>query len=413
MMADAADTPVSSGATGTPTRGGTLAIATQSSPSTLDPAVGWEFNEILVVHAIYQGLFRYAARSGAAGTQLEPCLAEALPTTANKGITDGGRTITVRLREGVRFQPPVDREVTAEDFVYSIERMLDPRTSTEPPGAAFYTGIKGVAAFRQRQAPHIDGLRALDARTLRFQLGAPDLSFLNALALDFCDVVPREWVERWGLDFSAHPLGTGPFVFQSWRRAYEIVLKRNPTYWEDARPYLDGVRFVFAYSPATALEQLKAGTIDILGDGIPPDQLAAVRADPALRGQMRSMPQIAGYYLFLNVQMPPFDQQKVRQAISWAIDRDKLVRILAGGATPLYQAYPPGLPGHQPGKVYYGSVNRNEKEPLSEYFERALSGLKTKGNLIFIPAINPDEPASEAITLWHKIQDRRFGCQLA
>jgi len=61
------------------------------------------------------------------------------------------------------------------------------------------------------------------------------------------------------------------------------------------------------------------------------------------------------------------------------------------------------------GKVYYGSVGRNEKEPLSEYFERVLSGLKTKGNLIFTPAINPDEPASEAITLWHKIQDRCFG----
>ena len=109
---------------GTPKKGGTITLTYQSEPSSLDPAVAWNVIDWNVEHAIFQSFFRYAAKPGAAGAQLEPCLATQVPTVANGGISADGKTITIHLRSGVKFQPPVNRVVTAADFKYSFERML-------------------------------------------------------------------------------------------------------------------------------------------------------------------------------------------------------------------------------------------------------------------------------------------------
>ena len=89
------------------------------------------------------------------------------------------------------------------------------------------------------KADEITGFKAVDDYTVEITLKSPDLSFLNAVTMDFCDVVPKEWVEKWGKQFNRNPLGTGPFVFQKWTPGREIVLTRNPQYWEEGKPYLD------------------------------------------------------------------------------------------------------------------------------------------------------------------------------
>ena len=346
-----------------PKQGGTLTLSFLTEPSSLDPAVAWNVIDWQIEHDIYQGLLQYAAEPGAAGTELVPCLATEVPSTENGGISADGTVYTFKLREGVKFQPPVSREVTAADFKYSFERMMsEPRA----PATSFYMGVVGAKEFMDGKADEIAGFKAVDDSTVEITLASPDLSFLNALTMEFCDVVPREWVEKWGKEFNRHPLGTGPFVFQKWTPGREIVLTRNPDYWEEGKPYLDTIDYQLSFNPPTALLKLERGEVDVLGDGIPVADIPRVQADPQWKEQVFSQPLVAISYMFMNVEMKPFDDVKVRQALSWAIDRDKLVKLQAGQAMSLWQFYPKGMPGHEEGKVFYGYDPAKAKQLLSD-----------------------------------------------
>ncbi len=282
----------------TPKQGGTLTLSYLTEPSSLDPAVAWNVIDWQIEHDIYQGFLQYAHESGAAGTELIPCLATEVPSTDNGGISADGKTYTFHLREGVKFQPPVSREVTAADFKYSFERMMkEPRA----PATSFYMGVVGADEFMKDKADEITGFKAVDDYTVEITLKSPDLSFLNAVTMDFCDVVPKEWVEKWGKQFNRNPLGTGPFVFQKWTPGREIVLTRNPDYWEDGRPYLDGVNYQLSFNPPTALLKLERGEVDVLGDGIPVADLPRVQADPKWKAQIFTQPLVAISYMFMNV----------------------------------------------------------------------------------------------------------------
>lgn len=346
-----------------PKQGGTLTLAYLTEPSSLDPAVAWNVIDWQIEHDIYQGLLQYAHAAGAAGAKLVPCLATEVPSIENGGISPDGKVYTFHLREGVKFQPPVNREVTAQDFKYSFERMLsEPRC----PATYFYEGIVGASKFIKGKSDEVEGYKVVDDSTIEITLTSPDLSFLNAITMEFCDVVPKEWVEKWGRQFNRHPLGTGPFVFQSWTPGREIVLTRNPDYWEEGKPYLDTVDYQLSFNPPTALLKLERGEVDVLGDGVPVADIPRVKADPKLSGLVHTQPLVAISYMFMNVEMEPFDDVKVRQALSWAIDRDKLVKLQAGQALSLWQFYPEGMPGHVEGKVYYGYDPAKAKQLLAE-----------------------------------------------
>jgi oligopeptide transport system substrate-binding protein len=348
---------------GQPRQGGTLTLSYFAEPSSLDPAVGWSVIERQIAHDIYQGLLQYAREEGAAGTRLIPCLATEVPSAENGGISADGTVFTFRLRQGVKFQPPLNRELTAADFKFSFERMM-----REPlaPATSFYKGVVGAGAFMRGAADEISGYKVVDDYTVEITLKRPDVSFLHAITMGFCDVVPREWVEQWDGQFDRHPLGTGPFVLQRWTPGQEIVLTRNPSYWEEGRPHLDGINYQLSLDPSTAALKLERGEVDVLGDGVPVADIPRVKADPELGKLVHSQPLVATSSLFMNVEMKPFDDVRVRRALSWAIDRDRLVELQAGEAKSLWQFYPHGLPGHEEGKIYYGYDRAKARRLLSK-----------------------------------------------
>jgi ABC-type transport system substrate-binding protein len=344
-------------ATVAPRKGGTLVVAYQSEPGTLDPAIAWNNIEWLIEHAVFEGLYRYSSEAGKQ-TELVPCLAAAMPVVSN-----GGKTYTIRLRKDVKFQAPVGRVVTADDFKYSFERMMRLPLA---PATYFYTDVVGAAEYGAKKADHIAGFKALDDATIQIDLTRPKSSFLNILTMEFCDVVAREWVEKWGdKQIGRHPLGTGPFMFERWTPGQEVLLKANPTYWDRGRVYLDGIQFALSYAPETAFLKLQRGDVDILGDNVPSADIPRMSADPTWSGNMLTMPLIAVQNLFLNVELKPFDNLQVRQALSWAIDRDKLVKLQSGSARSLWQVYPEGMPGHIQDKVYYGHDPAKAKQLLA------------------------------------------------
>ncbi len=351
-----------SGSTGTaggsPKMGGTLVFAWDSEPQTIDPAIGWNLLDVQVIRAVFEGLFNYVPKPGEAGTELIPNIAAAMPT-----VTNGGTTYTIPIKSGVKFQAPVGREVTADDFKYSFERMMKLPTA---PGTYFYTNIVGAVAYQQGKSAHVSGYKVLDPHTIQVDLIKPDLAFTKSL-MEFCDVVPKEWVEKLGNKaFGHHPLGTGPFMFDHWTQGQEIVLKRNPDYHDAAQVHLDGIKFQLSDNAQTAFLQLQRGEVDVLGNNVPPGDVVMAMNNPAQKKYVYTEPVIGTIYMFLNGQFPPLDNVKVRQAISWAIDREKLVKLVGGQAEALYQVYPPGMPGYQADKKWYGYDLTKAKQLLSE-----------------------------------------------
>ena len=375
--------------TDTPKSGGTLTLSYLTEPSTLDPAIAYNVIDWNVEHDVFQSFFRYQPKPGDAGTVLEPCLATQVPSVANGGLSADGRTITIHLRPGVKFQPPVNRLVTAADFKYTFERMM---SSPLSPGTGFYTNVVGAQAFMDKKAKTITGFKVLDPSTIQISLNQPDLSFLNALTMEFTDVLPKEWVAKWGKQVNRHPLGTGPFMFDHWTPGQEIVLKKNPNYWESGKPYLDQIDYKLSYEPTTALLKLESGQVDALGDGVPPADLLRVKTSPQWKPYVFQQQLIAISYVLMNVNMKPFDNLQVRQAVSWAINRDKVVKLLGGQAAALWQLYPPGLPGYQPGKKYYGYDPAKAKALLAQ--AGYPNGFKTT---YYTDNVDPDPKIAQSI----------------
>jgi ABC-type transport system substrate-binding protein len=350
-------------ATGGPVIGGTLNVAYQGEPTGLDPAIAYENESWDILRLTYQGLLTYASDPGVAGTEFAPCLATEVPSKENGGISADGTVFTFHLRQGVMFPAPVNREVTAEDFKWSFERMLkEPRC----PVPYFYTGVVGAQDFVDGKAKEVTGYEAVDKYTVRITLGAPDVTFLSVMTMTFTSVVPKEWVEQVGKQIGRKPLGTGPFIIESWTAGQNIVAKKNPTYWDTGKPYLDGIKFDFTASTSTALLRLERGDVDVLGDGIASADYQRVKNDATWGKYVIDAPQISSYFVSMNVLEKPYDNVKVRQAVNYAVDTAKIQKLMAGTVTALNQVYPNGMPGYQPSKVFYTYDPAKARQLLSE-----------------------------------------------
>ena len=350
--------------TTTPQRGGTLVVAFQNEPQTLDPAIDFEGNGWAIEHAIFGNLLNYSTGPGAAGTTIIPDMATVVPTVANGGITNGGKTYIFHIRPGIKFAPPVSREVTAADFVYSFQRMMSLPTA---PAKGYYTGIVGLQAFLNGKAKTIAGYRATGKYTLEVDLQKPIATFLNIMEMPFSAPVAKEWVAKWGKQVGRHPLGTGPYVAAHWTASQDLLLTRNTNYTGTTAGYLDAIDFQFSITPTTAVLKVQSGDADLLGNYIPPASYPSLTVNPTWKSQVVAEPAIALDYLFFNETVKPFENVAVRQALSWAIDRAKIVKLLSGTGLPLNQIYPAGLPGHVDGAAgnFYGYNPAKAKQMLA------------------------------------------------
>ena len=261
-----------------------MTLSYLTEPSSLDPAVAWNVIDWQIEHDIYQGFLQYAHESGQAGTELIPCLATEVPNTENGGISADGKTYTFHLRKGVMFQPPVSREVTAADFKYSFERMMrEPRA----PATSFYMGVVGADQYMKGKADEISGFKAVDDSTVEITLKSRT-SRSSTRSPWTLRCRPQEWVEKWGKQFNRNPLGTGPFVFQKWTPGREIVLTRNPQYWEEGRPYLDESTTSSPSRPRRRCSSSSAAKLTCSAMACRPPTWRASRRTPA--GTSRSSP---------------------------------------------------------------------------------------------------------------------------
>jgi len=186
--------------------GSTLTITFHDDFSHLDSARCYDTECYAAMRALYDRLVDYGTHSGS-GDTLIPDAATALPA-----VTNGGRTYTFKLRQDVRFWN--GRPVTSADWVYSFERIINPKTKSG--GQSFWLNIQGADAYAKGKAAHVAGIRAVGTYGLAITLAQPDASFMNVLAMPFGSVVDRATIEKYGSSYDAkHPMGTGPFQFVS------------------------------------------------------------------------------------------------------------------------------------------------------------------------------------------------------
>jgi ABC-type transport system substrate-binding protein len=360
--------------------GGRMVLTYKDDISTLDPAIGYDWQNPSMMQAIFDGLMDYRP-----GTfELVPDLAESFT------VSDAGRTYTFKLRHGVKFHN--GREMTAEDVRYSFERILNP--ATQSPAQGYFNVIAGSDEFAAKGG-HISGIATPDPYTVSITLKQPKATFLNVLAMHFGSVVPKEEVDKYGADFGHHPVGTGAFKLVEWTPGQRLLLQRNKDYFKPDLPHLDEVEIQVGQDPSVSLLRLKKGEVDLTGDGIPPAQFQSVMADPSLKNQVIAGKQLQTSYLALNTQIPPLDDVRVRRAINMAINKDRIVRIINNRAVPASQPLPPRMPGYDPGYKGYGYDPDGAKKLLAEAghpngFTTTLYSINTDPNPRIAQAIQQD-----------------------
>ncbi len=335
-----------------PKQGGAATITFNNDLTTLDPQVGYDWQNWSVIKSIFDGLMDYKPGT----TDLEPDLAESYT------VSDDGLTYTFKLRDGVKFHN--GRLMTSADVKYSFERAVNP--ATQSPGGGYFGMIGGYDDVAGGKVETLNGIETPDEKTVVFKLSRPDATFLHLMAINFGYIVPKEEVEKAGADWGKKPVGTGAFKFVEWVPGQNIKLERNKDYFRAGVPYLDNITFEFGQDPTVAVLRLKKGEIDIVGDGIPPAQFTEIMGDPANKDLIAEGNQLHTGYVTMNVTQPPFDNLKVRQAVNMAINKDRVVRLINNRAAPASQALPPAMPGYNPDNKGYAYDPDGAKKLLAE-----------------------------------------------
>lgn len=333
-------------------QGGSMIVTYKDDVSTLDPAIGYDWQNWSMIKSLFDGLMDYEPGT----TDLTTDLAESYT------ISEDGKTFTFKLRDGVTFHN--GRKLTAEDVKYSLDRVVNPKTQS--PGAGFFGSIQGYDAVAAGEAESLEGVTVVDPLTVKIELSRPDATFLHVMALNFSFVVPKEEVEKWGADFGKHPVGSGAFSLEEWTLGQRLVFKRYEDYWRAGTPKLDQITFEVGQEPVVALLRMQRGEADIPGDGIPPAKFLEVMKDPQSKDLIIEGGQLQTGYVSMNVKMPPFDKLDVRKAVNMAINKERIVRIINGRAVVANQPLPPSMPGYDKDYKGYSFDPEAAKKLLAE-----------------------------------------------
>jgi peptide/nickel transport system substrate-binding protein len=316
------------------------------SPDYLDPQLYYTVEAYQWMNYVWTGLVGYTHKAGPAGAQLQPYLAESMPT-----ISSDGKDYKFTLRKNLKYSN--GKALKASDFKYSIERAF----KMDSPGVGFFgeiSGVSGANGFATTKKGHISGIITNDAkRTIEIKLDAPRGDFLYILALEFAHVVPTGTPAS---DQSTHPIpATGPYMLKSYtpNRSFELV--RNPNFNGQIPTIPTGApdRLVakIVADPVASYQQVVSGKADFDFNQVPNDRLP--EATGKYKDQLRIFTNANTYYFAINNKLPPFNNIDARRAVQYAIDRQAIVSGIYGGlARPTQNFLPPGYPQYKKINAY-------------------------------------------------------------
>jgi len=368
-------------------QGGDLTVLYAADVDKIDPGATYYQYGFLVAYATQRPLYSFKPDDA---INPEPDLAEGPPE-----ISEDGKTVTVKIRPGVKFSPPVDREVTSADVKYAIERGFTPEVAG-PYVGAYMGDLEGLKAFQDGDAEDISGIETPDDQTIVFNLARPrGAIFAGALAMPASAPVPREYAQKFDRQkpsaYGNNAVFTGPYMIENdesgeltgYTPGTEIRLVRNPN-WDastDYKPaYLDSITIKQGNEPDVASRQILEGEAMVSGDF----QLPATILSSVSRGDQKDQlvltPPTGRYrYVAVRTDRPPFDNPDVRRALNAAFDKNAIRQAFGGPITGDIPTHwiPPGQPGFEeaggdegPG-VDFMANETGDLELAKEYMRKA------------------------------------------
>ena len=298
-------------------------------------------------------------------------------------------TYTFILRDDVFFHDNEafingkGRKMVASDIVYSFERIIDEKTASS-----------GAWIFNDR-VDSVQPFVAINDSTFELHLLRPFNPMLGILSMQYCSIVPKEVVEKWGKDFRSHPCGTGPFVFQDWEEAVAVTYRKNENYWErdsdgNRLPYIDGIKFSQVDSKATEFLLFMQGDIDFMNsiDAVFKDQILSKKGE--LKEEFKSQFRLQKH-AYLNVEYLGILQdetkntskillnKKIRQAINYGFDRKKMITYIRNniGIPANAGMIPISLKGYDSNLVKGYSYQPEKAKQLIDEVKRELGSIPT------------------------------------
>lgn len=375
-------------ATGSPTNGGTLRIIGNADVDHLDTAAAYYTTSYSLERTFTRQLFSYPASTDKTkAVQPVPDVATEMPTTANGGLSSDGKTYTIHIRDGVKWNTSPARQVTAADFVLGFKRLCNPtQNSVGAPGyyedtiagmKAYCDGFakvpQDVNSFKTYMTTNdISGIQAVNDTTLKFTLMAPAGDFTNILALPFSSAAPVEYLNYMPDDanFRQHTLSDGPYAITKYVPSQSYVLDRNPAWQQSSDPlrhqYPNEIQITMGADENGVQQQIAAGTQDLSWDTtVPTADVPALKSSSDAR--LGIYPNFdTNPFLVFNSQSPSnnsaLSKVPVRQALEYAIDKVALGAIYGGPSlnTPLGQVIPPGNVGYTQFDPYATAGSRGD-----------------------------------------------------
>jgi peptide/nickel transport system substrate-binding protein len=351
-------------------------------------------------------------------------------------VSNGGKTLTIRIRSGIRYSAPLDRRtVKSADVKYALERCFMPQVGNAY-SRHYYSGIRGASAFRRGKARRISGIQAPDRRTLVINTAKPEGVLATGVALGMpCTApVPRDYAKRYDRStrstYGRHQVFTGPYMIQNDGRGnvtgYEpgrrLVLVRNPRWTRTDDPRganFDRIEALGNFDAATATRMTLRGPNLLSGDYVTPPATLLKAALKKKKGQTVVATTTGTRYISLNTKVPPFDDVYVRRAVSAAIDRTVLRRAAGGPSAGKLATHliPPGIYGFEaaggdkgPGYDFVSSPRANLRAATRYLRKAGYPGGRYNGPSVFTVAAG--EPPARATAEAIRSQLKKIGIRL-
>ena len=298
----------------------------------LDPAMVQDGDNIDVLQQVFEGLTTWNEKN------------EPVPNLAESwDVSKDGMTYTFHLKKGVKFHN--GREVKADDFKYTLERVADP--ALKSPTVLTYLGdIVGVKEMTAGKAKELSGVKVVDEYTLEIKIDKPVPYFLGRLTYPASFVVAKEAAPM-GVEITdvKGMVGTGPYKAEKFAPDQAVVLAANKEY-RDGAPSIDKIERSQVKDALTRLNKFKSGEFDMTR--VERGDIAGIQGDEKLKDQLHLSDRASMYYVGMNLKMKPFDNKLVRQAFAMAMDRDAICANILGGVNrPARAIVPPGIDAHR------------------------------------------------------------------
>jgi peptide/nickel transport system substrate-binding protein len=287
-----------------PQHGGILQVALAGDPPSLDMHQESTFLVQIPIAPVYNNLIEFDPHN-------YPNIVGDLAKSWT--VSDDHLTYTFTLHEGVKFHD--GSELTSADVKASYDRIVSPPEGVVSPRRSYYEVVKSIEAPARY--------------TVVFRLHHPSPSFLSMVANPYNWILAKKYLDQDVGYFKAQAVGTGPFKLKNYVRGSRIELERNPDYWKKGLPYLDGITYFIIKDTSARATAIRSGRADVEFRGLPPSDVDAMKAQMGDRLVVTYPRALFNWGVGINVDKKPFDDERVRKAMTLAIDRYDMAKTLA------------------------------------------------------------------------------------